>query len=147
MEAKGRASLRRMEKSSRNPEAENLRLLKKIIRKNRNTEYGRLHGFSNIKSPEDFKKNVPVFFGMIFTTRMTRSPVRRLLPAFQRLAVSGGRDLELMFHPGGLSENELLWDERFREFHRSPNRYREARTLCSMSPEKKEVIEHHEQSS
>lgn len=60
MEAKGRASLRRMEKSSRNPEAENLRLLKKIIRKNRNTEYGRLHGFSNIKSPEDFKKNVPV---------------------------------------------------------------------------------------
>ena len=95
----------------------------------------------------DFKKNVPVFFGMIFTTRMTRSPVRRLLPAFQRLAVSGGRDLELMFHPGGLSENELLWDERFREFHRSPNRYREARTLCSMSPEKKEVIEHHEQSS
>ncbi|MBQ8306940.1 MAG: ChbG/HpnK family deacetylase [Blautia sp.] len=81
----------------------------------------------------DFKKNVPVFFGMIFTTRMTRLPVRRLLPSFQKLAVSRGRDLELMFHPGGLSANEPLWDERFREFHASPYRYREARTLCSMS--------------
>ena len=45
----------------------------------------------------DFKKKVPVFFGMIFTTRMTREPVRRLLPSFQKHAVSTGRDLELMF--------------------------------------------------
>ena len=81
----------------------------------------------------DFKKNVPVFFGMIFTTRMTRVPVKRLLPSFRRLAAAQGRDLELMFHPGGLSADEPLWDERFREFHTSPNRYREARTLCSMS--------------
>ena len=83
----------------------------------------------------DFKKKAPVFFGMIFTTRMTRVPVRRLLPSFRRLAAAGGRDLELMFHPGGLSEKEPLWDERFRDFHRSPNRSREAGTLCSMSPE------------
>lgn len=81
----------------------------------------------------DFQKKVPVFFGMIFTTRMTPVPVRRLLPSFQRLAAARGRDLELMFHPGGLSANEPLWDERFREFHTSPNRKREARTLCSLS--------------
>ena len=92
----------------------------------------------------DFKKRAPVFFGMIFTTRMTVEPVRRLLPSFQRLADSDGRDLELMFHPGGLSENERLWDERFREFHRSPYRNWEAGTLCSMSPEKKEVTKRHE---
>ena len=88
------------------------------------------------KQPEDFdfKKKAPVFFGMIFTTRMTQVPVRRLLPSFQKLAAAGGRDLELMFHPGGLSEKEILWDERFREFHTSPYRHREARTLCTIFP-------------
>ncbi|MBQ6264417.1 MAG: GH3 auxin-responsive promoter family protein [Clostridia bacterium] len=60
MVAKGKASLRRMEKASHNPEAENLQLLKKIIKKNKNTEYGRLHNFGDIKSPDDFRKNVPV---------------------------------------------------------------------------------------
>lgn len=60
MVAKGKSSLRRMERSSLDAEAENLQLLKKIIKKNKNTEYGRLHNFSEIKSPEDFRKNVPV---------------------------------------------------------------------------------------
>lgn len=60
MVAKGKASLRRMEKASHNPETENLQLLKKIIKKNKNTEYGRLHNFGDIKSPDDFRKNVPV---------------------------------------------------------------------------------------
>ena len=82
----------------------------------------------------DFKKKVPVFFGMIYTTRMTQVPVRRLLPSFRRLADTQGRDLELMFHPGGFAENEPLWDERFREFHTSPNRSGEAEALCSLSP-------------
>ena len=85
----------------------------------------------------DFTKKVPVFFGMIFTTRMTLVPVRRLLPSFKRLASDRGRDLELMFHPGGLSEKEPLWDERFREFHTSPNRSREAEALCAMSSGRK----------
>ena len=77
----------------------------------------------------DFDRRVPVFFGMVFTTRMTRTPVKRLLPSFKRLAQASGRDLELMFHPGGLSEKETIWDERFRDFHRSPNRRKEAMTL------------------
>ena len=90
------------------------------------------------KQPKDFdfKKKVPLFFGMIFTTRMTRLPVTRLLPSFRRLAAGSGRDLELMFHPGGLSDHEVLWDERFRAFHTSANRRKEAGTLCSLSPGK-----------
>ena len=60
MVSKGRASLRHMEKASFDPEAENLKLLKKIIDENKNTEYGRLHNFGDIKSPEDFRRNVPV---------------------------------------------------------------------------------------
>ena len=82
----------------------------------------------------DFKKKVPVFFGMIYTTRMTQVPVRRLLPSFRRLADTQGQDVELMFHPGGFAENDPLWDERFRAFHTSPNRSGEAEALCSLSP-------------
>ena len=89
------------------------------------------------KQPEgfDFKNKVPVFFGMIFTTRMTAVPVKRLLPSFIKIAAAGGRELELMFHPGGLSEEDVMWDERFRDFHRSPYRIREAKALCSLSDE------------
>jgi len=73
--------------------------------------YNRVFG----KQPKDFdfKNKVPVFFGMIFTTRMTSLPVRRLLPSFKKIAAASGRDLELMFHPGGLKEEDTLWDERF----------------------------------
>lgn len=60
MVAKGKQSLRRMEKSSCDPEAENLDLLKKIIKANKNTEFGRLHNFGSIKTPGDFSRNVPV---------------------------------------------------------------------------------------
>ena len=60
MVSKGKQSLRRMEKSSYEPEAENNELLKKIIKSNKNTEFGRLHNFGSIRSPEDFRRNVPV---------------------------------------------------------------------------------------
>jgi len=38
----------------------NDRLLLKILRQNKNCEYGKKYHFDNIKSTEDFKKNVPV---------------------------------------------------------------------------------------
>lgn len=57
---KGNGSLRQLEKSSLNPMKENEELLKKILKKNANTEYGKLHGFADIKSIEEFRKNVPV---------------------------------------------------------------------------------------
>ena len=57
---KGKRSLRSMERSSRAPMEENGRLLKKIIRKNRNTEYGKAHDFAGIRSLEDFRNRVPL---------------------------------------------------------------------------------------
>ena len=57
---KGKASLRRLEKSSKDPMKVNEALLKKIIRANRNTEYGKLHHFDSIRTVEDFRRNVPV---------------------------------------------------------------------------------------
>ena len=84
--------------------------------------------------PEGFddRRTAPLFFGMTFTTRMFPATVRCLLPSFQKLASREGRDLELMFHPGGLKGKEELWDPKFAAFHLSPDRDREAMTLISI---------------
>ena len=57
---KGNGSLRKLEKSSENPMEENEKLLRKILKANANTEYGKAHGFADIKSIEDFRRKVPV---------------------------------------------------------------------------------------
>ena len=57
---KGNSSLRHLEKSSQNPMAENGKLLKKILRSNAKTEFGRLHGFAEIKNIEEYRKKVPI---------------------------------------------------------------------------------------
>lgn len=57
---KGNGSLRHLEKSSKNPMEENEKLLKKILKSNASTEYGRQHGFADIKTIEAFRKNVPI---------------------------------------------------------------------------------------
>jgi len=60
MVVKGGGSLRRLKSAEKNALEQNLKLLKKIIRTNSGTEFGRAHDFKNIKSLEDFRKKVPV---------------------------------------------------------------------------------------
>lgn len=60
MVIKGNGSLKRLARAAETPMEQNEALLKKILKANRNTEYGRAHHFSEIKSIEDFRKNVPV---------------------------------------------------------------------------------------
>lgn len=59
MVCKGRWSLRHMEAMSLHPMETNRKLLKKILRENRNTVFGREHHFSEIRSLEDFRRCVP----------------------------------------------------------------------------------------
>ena len=60
MVIKGNGSLKHLEKASHAPMRENEALLKKILRANRNTEYGRAHRFGEIRTIEEFRQNVPV---------------------------------------------------------------------------------------
>ncbi len=60
MVRKGMRSLRHLEKASEDPMRENAALLKKILKQNSRTEFGRLHHFDEIRSIEDFRQNVPV---------------------------------------------------------------------------------------
>ncbi len=57
---KGNGSLRSLRKSSEAPMEENEALLKKILKTNKNTEYGKLHDFAHIRSVEEFRRNVPI---------------------------------------------------------------------------------------
>lgn len=60
MVLKGNRSLRHLEKASRAPMEENAALLKTILRDNQNTEFGRAHHFADIRSLEDFRREVPI---------------------------------------------------------------------------------------
>ena len=60
MVIKGNGSLRRLARAARAPMTQNEALLKKIIRQNRNTAFGKAHHFDAIRSVEDFRRNVPV---------------------------------------------------------------------------------------
>ena len=59
MVVKGRGSLQRLRKATVDPMAINLALLKKIVKTNKNTEFGKAHHFSEIRTLEDFRKYVP----------------------------------------------------------------------------------------
>ena len=59
MVMKGNKSLRHLEASAKAPMEENRALLMKILRDNRDTEFGKAHHFGEIRTVEDFKKNVP----------------------------------------------------------------------------------------
>lgn len=60
MVLKGKGSLRSLEKYSKAPMKENEAVLKKILRQNKNTEYGKLHNFADIRTIDEFRKNVPI---------------------------------------------------------------------------------------
>lgn len=75
---------------------------------------------------------VPVFFGIFYTCEMKREVVETLLPAYRAYADKRNQCLELMFHPGNLTANHELLDERkneLAEFYMSDNRYYEAECL------------------
>ena len=56
---KGKKALDDIEKSTFDPKKYNEELLLRIIKDNENTEYGKLYGFSEIKSIDDYRKKVP----------------------------------------------------------------------------------------
>ena len=50
----------RFHKATLEPSAVQNRLLGEIMNRNQNTEYGKQHGFTSVKSLEDYSRQVPV---------------------------------------------------------------------------------------
>ena len=74
----------------------------------------------------------PVFFGIFYTCEMKWEVVKILLPIYKSYACQKRAELELMFHPGPLGNEQELLDIRKKEladFYMSDNRRREAECL------------------
>ena len=85
MVIKGSAALRRMDEHSRDAMASNERLLMQLLRDNKDTEYGRKYGFSDIHTIREYQEKVP------FTTydnyapfieRMVKKGEKNLITAY-----------------------------------------------------------------
>ncbi len=91
-----------------------------------------LHAGRNRKRLKKKGIKVPVFFGIFFTCEMKTEVVQKLLPKYIAYAKKRREYLELMFHPGNLTEKEELLDKRSKEleeFYMSDNRLKEAECL------------------
>lgn len=79
-----------------------------------------------------WKNKTAVFFGMLLTDRMFYEPVKCLLPDFIKYAEQKNKDLEILFHPGGVHPDEGYLDEKYQPFYMEKNRQMEAETLQSL---------------
>lgn len=75
---------------------------------------------------------IPTFFGILYTCEMRWEIVKALFPAYKKYANRKDTSLELMFHPGNLTADYELLDQRreeLRAFYMSDNRFFEAECL------------------
>lgn len=87
-----------------------------------------------------FKNKIPtqIFMGVMLSGHMFLEDIRRILPSFMKLAQKQQCGLEVLFHPGGIYEEEEmrnitnLGDYKFLT---SDNRNLEARTLINIEKE------------
>lgn len=86
-----------------------------------------LHSFSG--SPDRFDRKAgrkPMYlWGLIMSGKMDADRIEKLLPAVLNKAEKQGRDLEILFHPGRMTEDELCPEipkTSADDFYLSPNR-------------------------
>lgn len=80
----------------------------------------------------------PLFFGVPFTCRMTTKVVKGLISDYERIARERVRDLEIMFHPGAVTDVNKLLDNNNKalvDFYCSEYRDMEKQTLIELAKE------------
>lgn len=82
--------------------------------------------------------NIPTayFFGIAFSGKMDRKRVEKVLPHYIKLAKKKNKDVEVLFHPGYISEDEADFNEDnipFKDFYFSQNRKTEFDAVMNIS--------------
>lgn len=95
---------------------------------------------NKIKYKKIFKDRIPskIFMGVMLSGHMFLDDVRQLLPSFIKLSQKKKCPLEILFHPGGIYENDEIkniTDSDDYEFLTSINRNLEANTLIHIEKE------------
>lgn len=95
-----------------------------------------LHIFGIINYPilvkAGWKKKTAVFFGVLFSGRMFYNPVRSVLPEFELYAKRKRKDLEVLFHPGGIYNGEEYLDDKYIGYYQMKNRSKEGKALIKL---------------
>lgn len=81
----GKIAFAQVNSAASHPMKTQKRILKRILKKSKNTEYGKKYGFHNIKTPEDFQKSVPLTTYADYedyVDRMVTKKEKKLLTAY-----------------------------------------------------------------
>jgi len=90
-----------------------------------------LLGFLYLINKQNLKKaNIPTayFMGILFSGKMDKRRVDKILPQYIKLAEKRGKDIEVLFHPGYINEDEFNFKNKniaFEKFYLSKNRQTE----------------------
>lgn len=74
---------------------------------------------------EKYNIHKTYFFGILFSGNMDIKRVNKILPKYIKLAEKNGKDVEVLFHPGYLQENETDFENKniaFKKFYLSDGR-------------------------
>lgn len=83
---------------------------------------------------KDFNLPTSYFLGILFSGKMDEKRVSKILPKYIKLAKKNGKDIEVLFHPGYLDENEIDFENIvFKDFYISKNRKTEFDSVIKLS--------------
>ncbi len=97
-----------------------------------------LRFFWMIDKREYRKVNIPTayFFGILFSGSMDEKRVRKILPHYIKLANKSNMDIEVLFHPGHISGEEISLDmcnKSFEKFYYSDGRKTEFDAIMNLN--------------
>lgn len=81
---------------------------------------------------KDFSFPTAYFFGILFSGKMDEKRVKKVLPHYISLAKKHNKDIEVLFHPGFLTENVFAKNVKFQNFYLSENRKTEFDSAMNM---------------
>jgi predicted glycoside hydrolase/deacetylase ChbG (UPF0249 family) len=76
------------------------------------------------------------FFGILFSGKMDKRRVEKILTKYKKIADKHGKDIEVLFHPGFLDEDEVDFADKnikFKKFYFSENRKTEFDSAMNIS--------------
>lgn len=84
------------------------------------------------------ERNLPAGYlcGVFYSGHMDEERLKKVLPAFEKLAIKKKRKVEVLFHPGRVRREEILPEftkPGFVKFHLSSNRHIEFDSICKLS--------------
>lgn len=92
-------------------------------------------GLLNRKKFKALNIRTACFFGIMFSGNMNEKRVKKLIPSYLKYAARHKTDIEVLFHPGYISEDEdslYFKDIKFKKFYLSNGRKNEYNALTKM---------------